>query len=113
MTTKDVMKNLKIGDNVAISGYYSMALGKVKKITPTGRIELENGHKYDNTGRLMGNHFHRSTIVSMEEYNTYMEKKEKENHKKDLIHKIVNRDFTYLSIDKLEKILKVIEEIDK
>jgi len=104
------LAGLKVGDEVAISGNYSITLHKIVKITPTRRFEIDNGNKYDCNGHLMGKHYNYSSIVPKEEYYKKIERDNQEEQKRELIKKIDNHRFTLMSMEKLEKILKVIEE---
>ena len=55
------LKSVKVGDEIAISysspwriGY---AICKVEKITPTGRIKLDNGTQYNADGEKIGDRY--------------------------------------------------------
>jgi hypothetical protein len=103
----DISK-IKPGDKIAISGQFDISLKEVLKITPTGRVKLTNGDTYDKNGRLMGEHFHYSYIVSMEDYEAEQKRKIEKKEKQEIFNQIcLNMN---LSIDQLRRILMICKE---
>lgn len=49
------MLNVKAGDKVLVTSPYNRYIEKVKKVTPTGNIRLENGEYYNKFGRVKSN----------------------------------------------------------
>jgi hypothetical protein len=105
----DISK-IKPGDKIAISGQFDISLKEVLKITPTGRVKLTNGDTYDKNGRLMGEHFHHSYIVSIEAYEIEQKRKKEDKKRKEILNKITNIGTRLLSMDQLTRILKIYEE---
>ncbi|MFA6185552.1 MAG: hypothetical protein WC720_05420 [Candidatus Shapirobacteria bacterium] len=104
----DVSK-IRPGDKIAVSGQWEITLKEVLKITPTGRIKLMNGDTYDKKGRLIGEHYYHSHIVPMEAYEAEKRRKEEDTKKREILNKITNIG-TKLTIDQLQRILKIYEE---
>jgi len=103
----DVSK-IKPGDKIAIRGQWEITLKEVLKVTPTGRIKLTNGDTYDKKGRLMGEHYYHSHIVSMEDYEAEQKRKIEKKEKQEIFNQIcLNMN---LSTDQLRRILMICKE---
>jgi regulator of replication initiation timing len=79
-------------------------------LTKTRRFEIDNGNKYNNIGRLMGNHYNYSRICPKEDYYKKQEQDAQDKIKQDLVESIRSQRFGNFSMEKLQKILKIINE---
>lgn len=100
----EFIKNLVVGQKIAIMGYSSPRLDEVVRITPTGRIKTKNGTQFDNTGREMGSSWHREYIMTDEEYNTWIANKSEKDKRRELIKEITNVNFEKLSLETLTEL---------
>jgi len=105
------LKNLKAGDQIAISGWYSMSLQTIKNITPTGRIKTMDGKTYNNLGRSTGEEYHHSYICTVEEYNQEEERKRIMKERAKLLYEIdeicINKN---ISVENLRIVLNILKE---
>ena len=106
--------NLKVGDEVAYGRTYGfngtiMNLSFVEKITPTGRVVLGNGMKFDKYGTEMGQKHHSSYLRSIEDYQAWKAQNEEKAAKRDLIAKIENFKLETYSNEDLNKILEILK----
>lgn len=99
---------IKPGDTVAIQGSYSITLQIVDKVTLTGRIKIK-GNYFDKNGRLMGEHYYHSHIVSMENYYKEEERKKLDQEKRSTFNQI--KVDMRLSVDQLTRILNICNEV--
>lgn len=104
------LDNLKVGDKVAMDlgsfGFRNWTITEITKITPTRRMETKNGYKLSNNGYEMGK---KDAWTPSRKIVPLTEDILNEIKKKKLLSNIDNTDFKSLSIDKLEKIYKIIE----
>ena len=115
MENTEFMKNLKTGDKVGVSDYtwcnVVMALHTVKTVTPAGKIRLDNGVLYTPEGREIGASYHMSYLVSISEYNEWLNAKNDKIKKENLIKEISEK-LAELTTEKLEEIAKNIKEME-
>ena len=104
----DTTTGIKPGDKVAISGQFEITIKEVLRITPTGRIKLTNGDTYDKNGRLTGDHYYHSHLVTMEYYEEEQKRKGEKREKQEVFNQICLN--INLSKDQLERILKICKE---
>jgi len=78
----------------------------VKKITPTGRVRLENGLYFDADGREITSDTRVRHLLSFEEY----EERKEEHRRRDLVMKIQSTNFQNLTDDQLTRIAAIIGE---
>lgn len=99
----------KVGETVAYdTSYTSMpnfVVSKVAKITPTGRINLENGMKFDRHG-----------LHELSSYRYYALRKYDDHvreivEKREMLEKIKKINWDDLSNETLKKVIEVIEMI--
>jgi hypothetical protein len=110
------IQNLKAGHIVAVAtyrnGYTHMVTKTVKKVTPGGKVRLENDMLFDIEGREVNGdawatHAYLKTIAEFEEWK---EENAARHHKKDLISQIEKLSLKGMSVEQLENILKIAKE---
>lgn len=104
---RDFIKNLKVGDQVAYSASFSQfySVGTVSKITPTGRIYLDNGKKFNNGGHELGAAGRWSSASLYELTDKIKDKAVKQQ----LLQRIDRSELNKLSNDDLKKIVDIID----
>jgi hypothetical protein len=107
--------NIKVGSVVAYStpsswGRSILNTSTVKKITPTGRVRLENGLYFDADGREITSDTRVRHLLSFEEYEERKEQQEEEHRRRDLVMKIQSTNFQNLTDDQLTRIAAIIGE---
>ena len=93
--------NLKVGDNVFVRSDFSLKLGRVSKITPTGRITVFNS-TFSHLGRAGSGY----SVIRLEEATP--EKYHQKLQKSKMI-KLVKENFSKINFEKLD--LGDIEEL--
>lgn len=96
--------NLKVGDNVFVRSDFSLKLGKVSKITPTGRITVFNS-TFSHLGRA-GSCY---SVVRLEEATPEKISKHHQKLQKSKMIKLVKENFSKINFEKLD--LGDIEEL--
>ena len=96
--------NLKVGDNVFVRSDFSLKLGKVSKITPTGRITVFNS-TFSHLGKA-GNGY---SVVRLEEATPEKISKHHQKLQKSKMIKLVKENFSKINFEKLD--LGDIEEL--
>ena len=106
------IQNLKTGDLVAVSRYQGsythMSTATVKKVTPGGKVRLDNDVLYDVEGREVNGDAWatHSFLRTIAQYEEWQEQKAAIAHKKELI-KQVTGELENMTITQLENILKI------
>jgi hypothetical protein len=104
------LKNVKVGDEIVVDysstwNRYSYRIHKVEKITPTGRIKLDDGTQYQADGRKIGESYHFPLRQITPEILELIKRRE-------LMYKIkTDRLIGMLSSERLEIMLKWQEEL--
>lgn len=107
------LKDLKLGDEVAVdnSSYWhrnSFVICKVVKITPTGRIKMDNGRQFHPDGKEIGVHSSFSPLRKVTPEILELIKR------KELLYKLKFDKFVgLLSSERLETLLQWQEELLK
>lgn len=106
----DWIKNLKPGDKVAVKWSTihgeSYSVKAVKKITPGGKVRLEDGKLFNANGSRVGEKFDWGNSTSIVPY----DQKVKDHFKVNRALSVINEtDFKKLGLAKLEKIIEIIE----
>lgn len=102
--------SLKPGDKVAVERNTihgkSYSIKDVKKITPGGKVRLENEKLCNSDGSVVGGKIDRGNSTKIVPY----DQKVKEHFRKNrVLHAISETNFQKLELGKLEAILKIIE----
>ena len=95
--------NLKVGDNVFVRSDFSLKLGKVSKITPTGRITVFNS-TFSHLGKAGSGY-----SVRLEEATPEKISKHHQKLQKSKMIKLVKENFSKINFEKLD--LGDIEEL--
>jgi len=96
--------NLKVGDNVFVRSDFSLKLGRVSKITPTGRITVFNS-TFSHLGRAGSGY----SVVRLEEATPEKISKHHQKLQKSKMIKLVKENFSKINFEKLD--LGDIEEL--
>lgn len=112
----DEIRNVHVGDQIAYTFPSSirshMTLGVVKKITPTGRIRLENGMIFGADGREITSDMRSAYLVTMHEYTAWKSEVNRKNRINAVIAEI-NDDMVHMELEELEHILCEIKGRDE
>jgi hypothetical protein len=105
------ISSLKEGDEVAYTyggwGRLSFAIGKITRITPTGRITLSTGKKFDSDGHEMGHKDKWSSRSSLHAIDhQVLEHLEKEKMESKLSRMVISK----LTLDQMRKISAILDE---
>ncbi|MEK5060893.1 MULTISPECIES: hypothetical protein [unclassified Paenibacillus] len=106
------LKGLKEGDEVAYNtvrygGDKSYAIHKVKRVTPTGKIRLDNDLLFDNRGDHRSGEGWFTTRYYLQ---PVTQEVKDANRRRNLLYEISGTDFRKLPLDKLEIVMKAIKE---
>ena len=104
------INSLKEGDKVAVrinnygQGEYYV-IKTIKRITPTGKIRLDDNELYNSNGYKSGDEYSNGTWII-----PVTDKIMRNIKRRRLLYKVSNFDFKMLTLEKLENIIEIITE---
>ena len=106
------LKDLKVGDEVFLSGWYSQKVVTVEKITPTGRINA-GGYQFNHYGRCKITDYRTLQLVELtpELKSKHLLSVKRERLEAKVKNKINDINISKLSDEKLERLSTFLEEI--
>lgn len=104
MNGNEWIKELKVGDKVAITSRNGRSITTIAKITPTGIIKTEKGSQFNPDGFQRGGDGWGA--YSLQQLTDEVKLEFKKN---GLVRKCKEVDFSKLTIEQLEQILNIIE----
>ena len=104
---KEWIKNLKPGDTVIVESKYRLAIKKVTKVTPTGRIVIGDS-QYNPDGYLRGTDMYNREYI-LEATPEQLEKTQNKITRVQSLNKIGKFDFNKMDNESLLKIIEIIE----
>jgi len=112
--SSEEIKKIQVGDQVAYDHSswtrVDLKIGRVVKITPTGRIRIDNGMLFGTNGREITSDIRASHLVEMEYYNTWKESIDTQKEIKVIVAKI-NDMINGMKLEELKHLHVFIEEM--